>query len=442
MRHLTLLALFGAFAFAPACSGGKDDDTTTGDDDDDTAGDDDDVTGDDDDDTTVIGDDDDDTTVVDCSTRPTDIPTARGEIEGTFSPLSRQFVFFGGDEGIPVNCSSQTDFVADTWLWEEDCGNWRQVEGTMPSPRARYAHGYDPVRDRFLIHGGRFRDGTSGDYTLNDELWAYDFAAETWAQLATGGPSRRAIHAGAVAGDRFVIFGGTGSTDGLSYVPLYSDVWMFDLTSETWSELPTNGGPGGRVFHAVTSDGGDSLYVYAGGDENAFFGPFYAELWELDLVTGDWAVIDDASAYKAPDPRIWPDLMYDESTGNLVMWAGHDDQAMGNTNQLYTWSFDGTGWNKLEQGDKLDAGSNGFCDFPADFVEIDDASPERRYGAAAAMTDDGRLLTFGGKTDCGIINDFWSYDLAATTWTMHLRATDGESCVRAFDPASCSTLCF
>lgn len=438
MRTLTLLALFGAIGFAPACGGGGDDDPTA-------TGDDDDTTGDDDDGTpTPTGDDDDDTTApLDCSTRPTDIPTARGEIEGVFSPLSRKFVFFGGDEGIPVNCQSQTDFVADTWLWEEDCGNWRKVESTDgPMATARYAHGYDPVRDRFLIHGGRFRDGTSGNYTLRNGLWAFDFATETWSLLSQDGPSKRAIHAGAVAGDRFVVFGGTGSTDGLSYVPLYSDVWVYDLAANTWTELPTTGGPGGRVFHAMTSDGGDELYVYAGGDENAFFGPFYRELWMLDLTDGSWTMLDDASAFKAPDGRIWPDLMYDEVSGQLVMWAGHDDQAMGNTNQLYTWSFDGTGWDKVRMGDSLDAGSNGFCDFPADFVAVDANAPERRYGAASAMTGDGTLLTFGGKTDCGIINDLWRFDLATAGWERLLRATDGESCVRAFDPDSCSSLCF
>jgi len=437
MKNLELWALLGLFALAPACGGGSDDDTETGDDDDD-----DDDTGDDDDDTAGDDDDDDDTTEVDCSERPTDIPTARGEIEGTFSPLSRRFVFFGGDEGIPIDCRSQTDFVADTWLWEEDCGNWREVEGDQPEPTARYAHGYDPVRDRFLIHGGRYRNGLSGDYTLRSDLWAFSFDTEEWELLSDGGPSARAIHAGAVAGDQFVIFGGTGSTDGLSYTPLYDDVWVFDLTSETWTELDTTGGgPGGRVFHAMASDGGETVYVYAGGDENAFFGPFFTDLWALDLASGEWTQADDGSQFNTPDGRIWPDLLFDEATGGLVMWAGHDDQALGNTNQLYTWS-EADRWTKVEGGDEVDAGSNGFCDFPADFTTFEEGTPERRYGAAAALTDDGQLLTFGGKTDCGIINDFWAYDLDTNEWTMHLRATDGESCVRAFDPDSCSSLCF
>ena len=148
---------------------------------------------------------------VDCSTRPTDIPTARGEVEGAYSPERGQFVFFGGDEGVPVNCSTNTSMIADTWVFEEDCQNWRRIEDAgEPNPTARYAAGYDPIRDRFILHGGRFRAGTTGNYTLRPKTMAYSFETETWTALPTG-PDARAIHAGTVAGDRFVIHGGTQS---------------------------------------------------------------------------------------------------------------------------------------------------------------------------------------------------------------------------------------
>jgi len=453
MKTLELLALLGFLALpvASGCGGSKDDDTETGDDDDSgdddddttTSGDDDDDTGDDDDDDDDTGDDDDDDdTTLDCSERPTDIPTARGEIEGVWSPVSRKFMFFGGDEGIPVDCFPNTSFVADTWVWEEDCGNWRKIEGDQPPATARYAHGYDPLRDRFVMFGGRYRNGTSGLYTLRDETWAFSFETETWEKLDEGGPGDRAILSGAVAGDRFVIFGGTASTDGGNYNPLLGDVWIFDLENNTWEELPTTGGgPGGRVFATTASDGEDSIWVYGGGDENAFLGPFFDDLWKLDLSTGEWTLADDGTQFNTPAGRIWADLNYNPVTGELVMWAGHDDEDLGNTNQIYSWS-DSERWTKVEGGDEVLAGANGFCDFPADFTTFEEGTPERRYGAAAAITEEGVMLTFGGKTDCGIINDFWSYDLEDNEWDMLLRATDGESCVRAFDPDSCSSLCF
>ena len=388
---------------------------------------------------TTGDDDDDDTPAIDCSTRPTDIPTARGEIGAAYSPVTGQLVFFGGDAGIPENCSSRTDFQSDTWVYEEDCGNWRQIDDDTPSPAARYAHGYDPVRDRFLIWGGRYRDGTEGNYTLRKKGYAYSFADEKWRKLPEG-PSARAIVAGAVAGDRFVIYGGTGSKNGANYSPVYDETWILDLESETWSQLSTNGGPGKRIFHAMASDGADKVWLFGGGDENAFFGPFFSDIWELDLASGTWTELHDGEGQGAPAGRIGPELQYDEANNQLIIFGGHDITDLGNTNQVYAFDLASKSFSTLREGDVLDAGSNGFCDFPADFVAIEEGSPERRYLTSTALTPDGRMYLFGGKTDCGIINDLWTYDLAGDTWTNFTHATDGESCVRAYD--DCSTLCF
>ncbi|MCB9698089.1 MAG: hypothetical protein H6738_15020 [Alphaproteobacteria bacterium] len=374
---------------------------------------------------------------VDCSTRPTDIPTARGEIAGGYDDATGRFVFFGGDEGVPVNCSSQTSFVKDTWVWESDCGNFREVAASGPSARGRYAGAAGG--GKFYVQGGRFRDGTSGDYTLRPDLWAFDFASETWAELNGDGPDRRNNHAGAVvAGGKLVIHGGTGSTNGLSYSPLFDDTWVYDPASDSWSEITGAGGPG-RVFHALASDGQNRVWLFGGGDENAFSGPFFKDVWELDVSGGTWTRLHDGSG-KAPDGRIWPNLAYDAAHDQLVMFAGHDDRALGNSNAVWTFDLATDKWTEKRGGDVVDAGANGFCDFPADFVAADFDSPERRYGAAMAITGDGRLVTFGGKTDCGIINDLWTYDIAGDAWTRVLRATDGESCIRAYD--DCTALCF
>ena len=373
---------------------------------------------------------------VDCTTRPSDIPSARGEIAGGFDAATGTFVFFGGDEGVPVECNSQTAFVADTWLWESDCGNFREVDAAGPNARGRYAGAAGG--GKFFVHGGRFRDGTSGDYVLRPDLWAFDFASETWTELAGGGPSKRNNHAAVVAGGRLVVHGGTGSTNGLSYSPLYDDTWVYDIASDSWSELAAAGGPP-RVFHAMASDGQNRVWLFGGGDENAFSGPFFADVWELDLGSGTWTRLHDGSG-TAPAGRIWPNLAYDAAGNRLVVFAGHDDRALGNSNAVWTFDLAGKTWKEIETGDVVDAGANGFCDFPADFVAADLESPERRYGAAMSITDDGRLVVFGGKTDCGIINDLWTYDLAGQAWTRVLRATDGESCLRAYD--DCTALCF
>jgi hypothetical protein len=50
-------------------------------------------------------------------------------------------------------------------------------------------------------------------------------------------------------------------------------------------------------------------------------------------------------------------------------------------------------------------------------------------------------LLFGGKTDCGAVNDMWRYD--AEAWTNLELATAGEACHRwRSNPDNCVNMCF
>ena len=133
--------------------------------------------------------------------------------------------------------------------------------------------------------------------------------------------------------------------------------------------------------------------------------------------------------------------MHDAANNRLISWAGHNDiQMIAPTNELSAFDLGTNTWTPLVIGDTYNNPAAGFCDFPVDFTNIDFESPERRYGAASALTDDGQVITFGGKTDCGIIDDVWTHDLATGMWTERSGATTGQSCPRAF--AQCQQLCF
>ena len=70
------------------------------------------------------------------------------------------------------------------------------------------------------------------------------------------------------------------------------------------------------------------------------------------------------------------------------------------------------------------------------------SAPERRYAGAAAINGES-LIVFGGKTDCGQVNDLWTWDLGDETWTERSDATFGEICFRTFaHPEDCESLCF
>jgi len=378
---------------------------------------------------------------VDCSERPLELPSARGEIEGVWDAERGRMLIFAGDQGTPVMCMSQTEFVAEVWAFHTDCNNFEQLDPGPGMPaRGRYALAHDVAGGRALIHGGRYRDGTSGTYTVLDDLWAYDLATDTWAELPSG-PPPRSNHAMVVVGDKLVLFGGNASNDGLAFTPL-DDTWVFDLGAETWTELSTTNTPSARLFHSATVGPDGVVVIYGGGDENAFLGPFFTDMWALELgddgASGSWTQLDPGTS--GPPGTTWADLVYDEAGQRLLLWAGHDDTALGNTNTMWAWDLGGSGWAQVETGDVVNAPANGFCDFPADFVVPDLDAPERRSAGAAVLTDAGELLIFGGKTDCGLINDAWSWSLSEQVWTERSPATVGEICLRAY--ANCQTMCF
>lgn len=374
---------------------------------------------------------------VDCSTRALEVPSPRGEAAGVWDAERGRMVFFGGDEGTPVECRSQTEFVSETWAFHPDCDNFEQLGTDGPPTRGRMAAALDSVGQQMIIHGGRTREGTSGTYTLHDDTWAFDLATDTWRLVTEDGPGARTNHVAEAHDGIVYLYGGNNSRDGASFRVL-EDLWSLDTSTGTWTEISDRNDPGARLFHASTmSDDGGTLYVYGGGDEGAFFGPFFGDLWALDLGTMEWTLLDDGSSSDAPAGRIWPDLWFQD--GDVWMFGGHDDGSLGNTNEVWRYDLDGGGWALQHGGDEQTAGANGFCDFPADFVDPDLDAPERRNASVGVYTgDDVGFLVFGGKTDCGIINDAWSWSDGA--WTERSTATAGEICLRAF--AECSTMCF
>ena len=379
---------------------------------------------------------------VDCSARPWEgVPTARAELASVWDPIAERMLLIGGNAGVPELCGyAPSLFTDEVWAWHADCGSFAQVDAAGgPGPRGRMAAAYDPDGHRALLHGGRTRaDGASGDYALSDELWALDLHTDAWTLLSEGaGPAARVSHAAWVWGGKLWVHGGNSSASGAAYVA-HDDLWSYDLAAGTWQQEATAGGPSARLFHATTQVG-DAVYAYGGGDERAFTGPFLGGLWRLDLPTLTWTELHDGAG-DAPRGRLGAAMSYDLEGDRLLVFGGHDDGELGNTNQVWSWHLTRERWREVRSGDTYANPPADFCDFPADFTAPDLDSPERRYLGTAATTGDGRMLVFGGKTDCGVINDLWSLDLASGTWAEQAAASSGEICLRTSQ--ACTSLCF
>ena len=379
-------------------------------------------------------------------------PPIRSEMMGIFDPVRRRLVFFGGDDDLPVNCTPAAHVVGidelvvfdavDPEFFRVDPGS-----STTPPGRSRGMAVYDSDGDRMLIFGGRARATEHGPYTNFNDVWALNLTTLKWQQLQAFDspvPIARNNPAGGyneLTGE-MIVFGGNSSPSGLSYSP-HNDVWAFDLGNQKWRSITSAGtAPTARLFHSAAVDAvNNRLFIYGGGGENAYFGPFYKDLWSFDLSTGTWALLHDGAG-NAPAGRIWSTLTYDREANQVLLFGGHDDGSLGNNND--TWVFDlNTGaWEMLVAPEPIINEANGFCDFPPDFTTPNLEAPERRSAHLAALDPTRKeWLVFGGKTDCGIVDDVWAWDIHRKTWLRMIPASAGETCIRGEQPQLCVGMC-
>jgi hypothetical protein len=374
-------------------------------------------------------------------------PIPRTESMGVFDPTRGRVLFFGGDDGVPQNCNPAPHPIGELWTYDAACKTFEQVPlNGRPPPRARGAAAYDPDGDRMIVFGGRFRAEATGPYTLYNDVWALDLETLAWQQIPTTGtpPSPRSSTSLVYDGARgqLLVFGGNESTNGLQFLPL-NDVWALDLATGEWRNIaPMGTPPVVRLFHAAALDPASGrMYVFGGGGETAFMGPFLSDLWSLDPATGAWTLEHDGAA-GAPAPRIHAGVFFDTAASRLVLFGGHDDGSVGNQND--TWAFDPAtkAWTMIVPPEQLVTPAPQFCLFPPDFTTPNLAAPDRRSAYLGVLDPtQSRIFVYGGKTDCGNIDDVWTFDLSTNAWTQQVEATLGEACVRGDHPEQCTTLC-
>jgi hypothetical protein len=382
-------------------------------------------------------------------------PTGRGEQGAIYDPCNERIILFGGNDYQPEQCadSGPKRFQGDTWAYVPAFTNWVQVgTGVAPQARGRHVMAFDLSRKRVYLFGGRYRaPDSTGDYQLFNDLWAFDVNTDTWSLLTTAGnvPSPRAntamvyddIH------DRLILFGGSTSVSGLSFTP-HDDTYTLDLNTLTWVQVAIGGfTPPARLFHSMVMDGtNNQVLVYGGGNENAFFGDFHNDLWTLNLESLSWGKIWEASSgsgLPGPDARINGVLLENRDLAQIVLFAGHDETSVGHRNDLWILNSAAGLWSALKKGDTgTGTGCASFCSCEPDFVEVDIQSPERRqYHSLVAIPGKNQAILFGGKGDCGYLDDTWKLDLASFQWTEIEPASQGEACKRT-GRDNCTDLCY
>jgi len=252
---------------------------------------------------------------------------------------------------------------ASAELWRFDGSAWEQVavEGVAPSARFEHVGVWDSVRDRLVIALGQ-----EDDASVRDDVWAFDPAAGTWEELATGsGPAARYGSCGVVTDNTLVV------THGFSAVQRFDDTWAFDLAAGTWSERSPSEGPRptARCLHSCALDDSGALVIFGGRTNQA---RFVGDTWRL--TDAGWEEV----ATEGPSPRARSRAAAIE--GVMHMLGGETESGPAGD----AWQLTDTGW-----------------------VAGPEGAPAARYAHAIAQGDD-TVWVFGGTDASGApLGDLW-----------------------------------
>jgi N-acetylneuraminic acid mutarotase len=309
------------------------------------------------------------------------VPSARSGHSMAYDPVTRRLIMFGGNAG--------TASLNDTWAYDPTTNAWTELEpsGTVPSARSGHSMAHDSVTHRLIMFGGH---GLSGAGTDLGDTWAYDPTANAWTELKPSGTLPYTREAQSMASDptsgRLIMFGGRGG--GTSS----NDTWAYDPTANTWTELKPSGTlPPARSGHSMAYDPTRGRLILFGG--NAGTAPLINDTWAYDLTANTWTELKPSGTL--PPARSGHSMVYDPSSGRLIMFGGSGDAALLND----TWAYDPTAntWNELKPSGTL---------------------PPARFGQS--MTYDPvthHLIVFGGLEGSGTpLNDTWAYDPTANSW--------------------------
>ena len=133
--------------------------------------------------------------------------------------------------------------------------------------------------------------GSNWWQTWYNDTWSLDLTTNTWMQLNTTGgpPTNRYFHCGIYDSnrDRLIIFGGDcGSTTNHWYG---NDTWALDFTSLEWTQLSTTNNPEAREECSAVLDEANDRMIIFGGRESTYF----SDSWALNLSTYEWSHLGD-----------------------------------------------------------------------------------------------------------------------------------------------------
>lgn len=422
--------------------------------------------------------------------------TLGGRVYGAMWSANGKLYHQGGQGyGLTNSNAVQNDF----WEYDLQSTDWRWLTGgnrtysvgiygtkgvaaaaNMPGPRQ--GHVIWELGSKLYLFGGLgYANGVvNGNGYLND-LWEYDTQTKLWTWIKgadvqnqfanygslgvaspTSTPGGRTDATGWVYNNKLYFFGGTGyaaSTSGSN-----GDLWEFDPATGNWRWLKHNvvnangvygtqgvaaatNRPGTRQG-AVSWVDGDKAYLF-GGLGYASANGYLADIWEYDMLTGNWKFVKGPTA--ASQVGVYGTKGIANTSNrpggkaNAVQWqvgrkiyifggqGNTTSTGAGYTNDLWEYDMDTNNWTWLEGTNVL----NQIGVYGSKGVPAPANNPGARFNASR-LTLGSKLFLMGGQgygsvAGLGSLNDVWEYDLNTGDWNW-IKGTNLVNQQGKFDP--------
>lgn len=143
----------------------------------------------------------------------------------------------------------------DLYSFDPAANTWGRINATGSLPALAALRSVALAGSKLLVHGG---NEASTDY-----FHEFDLSNNTWSKItASGGPSYRYGASAVWTGSEFILFGG-GYADSNKKSIALSDVYSYNLKSNTWRKLAVSPSPEARTLGSAVWDG-ERMYILWG----------------------------------------------------------------------------------------------------------------------------------------------------------------------------------
>jgi N-acetylneuraminic acid mutarotase len=261
------------------------------------------------------------------------------------------------------------------------------IQNASPSARYGSAMIYDPVLQKGIFFGGGYQD-TAG-YELFNDMWLFDPTSNLWTEInPTVKPLARSGHLMAYdsINQKTILFGGWVDSIGLM-----NDTWIYDSQTNQWTEVFPSNKPSNRQSHTMYYDSNAQRVILFGGYRDV--GGHLDDTWEYNYSDNSWTELYPSSN---PSGRYGSKMVYDPINERGILFGGRSSTIMDDTWIFY---YGNNSWSEISLTIK----------------------PDTRYWHGMVYdSNNQKIIVFGGRhagASGEALEDIWTFDPSDNQWT-------------------------